>query len=239
MDRQYIRDHGVIERYLSGALTADEEQAFEEAYIGDSELLNQLEAAERLRDGIKQIGAGGLERSRPRWQQTFGSPRYAMAASVLLAVSLGFSTMMYRENQTLRSSGGSTSPIIGPIPINTVRGGSASSPTTRLISIDTVRGGNPATIPASGTDEWPVLQFDVVAYDTYRGVLMRRDGDRSVTLWSRADLQPRSDGTILMGPAPPLQPGSYEVQIDGRMNDWPAERFDAITRTELTVTPRN
>ena len=38
MDRQYIRDHQVIERYLSGALTADEEQAFEEAYLGDAEI---------------------------------------------------------------------------------------------------------------------------------------------------------------------------------------------------------
>jgi len=222
MDRQYIRDHSVIERYLSGTLTADEEQAFEEAYLGDSELLNELEAAERLRDGIKRIGPGGLEHSRPRWQQTFGSPRYAMAASVLLAVSLGFSTMMYRDNQRLRASGGSESSRI-----------------TQIIAVDTVRGTNAMTIPAPAQDEWTVLQFDVVAYDTYRGVLTRRDGDRSETLWSRSDLQPRSDGTILIGPGRPLQPGSYEVQIDGRMNDWPAERFDAITRTELTVTPRN
>jgi hypothetical protein len=224
MDRQYIRDQQVIERYLSGTLTADEEQAFEEVYLGDSELLNQLEAAERLRDGIKGIGAEGLERSRPRWQQTFGSPRYAMAASVLLAVSLGFSTMLYRENQTLRSSGGS-----------------ASSPVTRLVAIETVRGGNVTPIPASAQDEWTVLQFDVrlFAYDTYRGVLARRDGDRTETIWSRADLQAQPDGTVLIGPGRALQPGSYEVQIDGRMNAWPAERFDEITRTVLTVIPRN
>ena len=50
MDRQYIRDHAVIERYLSGALTAEEERAFEEAYLGDQELLDQLQAAERLRE---------------------------------------------------------------------------------------------------------------------------------------------------------------------------------------------
>ena len=221
MDRQYIRDNQVIERYLSGALTADEEQAFEEEYLGDPELLNQLEAAERLRDGIRGIGAGVLERSRPRWRQTFGSPRYAMAASVLLAVSLGFSTMMYRDNQRLRS------------------GGSGSSPITRLIAVETVRGANVMTITAGEQDELTVLQFDVVAYDTYRGALMRRDGARSATIWSRADLHARPDGTILIGPGRALRPGSYEVQIDGRMNAWPAERFDAITRTQLTVVPRN
>ena len=38
MDRQYIRDTQVIERYLQGRLTAAEEQAFEEAYLADPEL---------------------------------------------------------------------------------------------------------------------------------------------------------------------------------------------------------
>src|SRR5262245_15181334 len=108
MDRQHIRDNEVIERYLSGALTADEEQAFEEAYLGDPELLNQVETAERLRDGIKKLDAAGrLERMRPpaRWRQWLASPQYAAAASVLLAVSLGFSAMLFRENTILRQDG--------------------------------------------------------------------------------------------------------------------------------------
>ncbi len=129
MDRHYIRDNGVIERYLAGALTADEEQAFEEVYLGDPEILDQIEAAERLRDGIKGLGAAGrLERLRSPapWRRMLASPRYATAASMLLAVSLTFSTVLYRENRNLREDGVlATSMITRLVPLESVRGGNA------------------------------------------------------------------------------------------------------------------
>jgi hypothetical protein len=228
MDRQYIRDHEVIERYLSGALTAEEEQAFEEAYLGDQELLDQVQAAERLRTGIKELGsAGSLERVRPSagWHQWLASPRYAAAASVLLAVSLGFSAMLYRENLDLRESGTAQ-----------------TFERTRLVRLEALRGGTEREISAPEPDERTVLQLDAgtVAYDTYRGTLNRRGGDRFETIWSRADLMPEPDETILIGvPGRDLQPGTYEALLEGRMNDWPAERFDEITRVGLKVVPRN
>lgn len=225
MDRQYIRDNGVIERYLSGALTADEEQAFEEAYLGNAELLEEIEAAERLRDGMKGLdSAGDLQRSRPRWQQAFASPRYAMAASLLLAVSLGFSTVLYNENRNLR-------------------GGVASTPMiTRFVALEAVRGGNARSVAAPDEDELITLMLDAgtVAYDTYRAVITRRDGEQSEQIWSRADLTSELNGTTipvtLQGRV--LRPGTYEAKVDGRMNDWPAERFEQVTLTRLEVVPR-
>ncbi len=225
MDRQYIRDNGVIERYLSGALTADEEQAFEEAYLGDPEILDQIEAAERLRDGMHKLdSAGGLQRSQPRWQRFFASPQYAAAASLLLVVSLGLSTTWYREMRTLRESSFSQ-----------------TSAVTRTIALDAVRGGNDTSIPEPEPDEWTVLLLDSVApYDTYRAVLMRRDGERSEEIFNRADLSPQLGETILIGvPGRALRPGAYEARLEGRMDDWPAGRFDAIATTSVTVTPRN
>ena len=226
MDRQYIREHQVIERYLSGALTADEEQGFEEAYLGDAELLDQLQAAERLRDGIKGLdSAGDLERSRPRWRQTFASPRYAMAATVLLAVSLGFSSVLYNENQVLRE-GGSSTPLA-----------------TRFVALESERGGNVREIEAPEQDESIVLLLDagVVAYDTYRAVITRRDGERSEEIWSRANLVPQLNGTTiavsLQGRM--LRFGTYEAKVDGRMNDWPAERFEPVTSIPFVVVPRD
>jgi hypothetical protein len=226
MDRQYIRDHEVIERYLSGALTADEEQAFEEAYLGDSEILDQLQAAERLREGIKELDAAGrLGRPRPGWLRGLGSPRYAAAASVLLAVSLGFSTVLYRENRDLRE--GALSP---------------TSTITRFVALDSVRGGNVSTIREPEDDEWTVLLVDAgpTEYDIYRAVLTRRVGEQSEEIWSRADLAPELGGSISIGvPGRVLRPGSYEARLEGRMNDWPADRFDEITRTPLTVVARD
>jgi hypothetical protein len=227
MDRQYIRDHQVIERYLSGALTADEEQAFEEAYLGDQELLDQVQAAERLREGITELdSAGGLERLRPsgRWRQWFASPQYAAAASVLLAVSVGFSAMLLREVTELRRDNFAQ-----------------TSPSTRLVRLEALRGGDAPEISAPAPDELTVLQLDsgVVAYDTYRGTLTRRAGDRSETVWSRADLV-ASDDTILISVAGrTLPPGDYEARLEGRMNDWPAERFVEITRMDLRVVAQN
>jgi len=153
------------------------------------------------------------------------SPQYAAAASVLLAVSLGFSGMLYRENIGLRETGISQ-----------------TFERTRLVRLEAVRGGNVTEISAPEPDERTVLQLDagLVAYDTYRGALMRRDGDQFETVWSRADLVAEPDETVLIGvPGRALQPGNYEALLEGRMNDWPAGRFDEITRTDLRVVPRN
>jgi len=227
MDRHYIRDNQVIERYLSGALTADEEQAFEEVYLGDAEILDQLQTAERLRDGLKEADAAGrLERLRPPapWRQFWTSQRYATAASVLLAVSLGFSTVLYRENSNLRE-----------------HSLSSTSTASRFIALESVRGGNAATIAAPEQDEWTVLLLDagVDAYDTYRAMLTRDDDAQSEQIWSRADLVPQLGGAIFLVPGRVLRPGTYEARLEGRMDDWPAERFDEITRTSLTVVPRD
>jgi hypothetical protein len=225
MDRQYIRDNGVIERYLSGALTADEEQAFEEAYLGDSELLDQLQAAERLRDGMKGLdSAGDLRRSRPRWQQTFASPRYALAASLLLAVSLGFSSVLYRENRSLRSDQFSLDSMI-----------------TQATAIEAVRGSAGAEITAPQPNEWRVLLLDggTIAYDTYRATLARRGDEGAEQIWSGADLTLQLDGRIWVGvPGRVLRPGTYEVRVEGRMNDWPSGRFEEATRIDLEVAAR-
>jgi len=225
MDRQYIREHQVIERYLSGALTADEEQGFEEAYLGDAELLDQLQAAERLRDGIKGLdGAGDLERSRPRWRQTFASPRYAMAATVLLAVSLGFSSVLYRENEELRETALPSASLL-----------------TQLIPLASTRGGNDTAITAPGEDEWVVFQVDAggTEYDTYRAVLERRDGAQAEEIWRRADLKP-TRGEISIGVSgSALRPGQYEVRVGGRMNDSPAGRFDEVSSTRFNIIPRD
>jgi hypothetical protein len=222
MDRQYIRDHQVIERYLAGALTADEEQAFEEVYLGDADLLEQLEATERLRAGVKALGTSGqLGRQRPGWQRAFASPRYAMAASALLAVSLGFSTVLYRENRSLRSDPFSVDAMI-----------------TQAVAIESLRGGTVAEISAPQPNEWRVLLLDggPVPYDTYRATLTRRSDGQAEPIWSGTDLAQQLDGRIWIGvPGRVLRPGSYEASVEGRMDEWPSGRFEEVTRIELTV----
>jgi hypothetical protein len=227
MDRQYIRDHNVIERYMAHSLTAEEEQEFEESYLGNSEILDELQAAERLREGVKDLeGAGRLERMRPPgWWQSVASPRYAAAASVLLAVSLVFSAAMYRENRSLREAG--TSP---------------ASAMTRVVNLESVRGGDTTTIREPEDDELALLVLDTgpTEYGTYRATLTRQLGGQSEVIWRRTDLTPELEGRILMSVSGRLlRPGIYVAALDGHMNEWPAERFEVISRTSLTVVARD
>ena len=178
--------------------------------------------------GIKQLDAAGrLERQRRglAGSRRLPLPRYAAAASVLLAVSLGFSTVLYRENRDLRDGTLSPTPMI-----------------TRFVALDSVRGGSARTIREPEDDEWTVLVLDPgpTEYGIYRAVLTRRVGERFEDVWSRADLVLELGESISIGvPGRLLRPGNYEARLQGRMNDWPAERFDDISRTPLTVVARD
>jgi len=52
MDKQYIRTHLVVDRYLQGALSAREVAEFEERLTWDEELLDELDLAEHLRGAV-------------------------------------------------------------------------------------------------------------------------------------------------------------------------------------------
>lgn len=225
MDRQYIRDHSVIERYLRGALTADEEAAFEEAYLGDPAILDELESAERLRQGLQELdNAGGLERSRRKriGLSALASPQYAAAASVLLAASVVLSGMLYRENRDLRSV---EFPRTGQL--------------TRVTPLFAVRGATPNEITAPAEGELTVLQLDpgLADYDRYRAVLERGDGASRAEIWSRSGLL-RAELAIALPPSA-LPPGEYQARLDGRMDEWPAERYDEISRIPFRIVPRD
>ncbi|HET8697375.1 MAG TPA: hypothetical protein VFO94_07820 [Gammaproteobacteria bacterium] len=237
MDRRQIRDEQVIERYLGGTLTAAEEQAFEEAYLADPQLLEELELAERLRAGLKEAGGGvagsaGVGGSagatayragrRARWQALVASPRYGLAASLVAAVALASTAALLVQNRTLRT------------------GAPAAGQThTRLLQLVSVRGAdNPNQIAAPAPGEWTVLLLDpgFGDYDTYRAVLAR-DGAEVLRL---DGLTPTYEDQLALGmPGDLLAPGDYEIRLSGRKRDWPADReSDEVGRTPLTVAAR-
>src|SRR5262252_7885366 len=126
MDRQYIREHQVIERYLKGELTAEEETEFEEAYLGDPDLLDEIELVERLQGGLKKLKAsGGVARHRGAWFRGLATPQYAAAASALLALSLVVSSALYVQNLALRQGQGlvANGAVTRIVPLLGVRGG--------------------------------------------------------------------------------------------------------------------
>ena len=223
MDRRYIRDNQVIERYLKGTLTADEERAFEELYLGDPDLLDEIELVERLGQGLKDVGAtGGIERSRrSSWLSAPLSKQWAAAASLLVVVSLAVSGALYRENLSLREGQQLTAGV-----------------TTRILPIITVRGDPQTVLEAPSENDWVVLLVDpgFMPHDSYRAVLSRRSERGLAEIWSADGLTPEYQDQLAIGmPGSLLPPGEYELELAGRMNDWPAERSEPVSRTAIRI----
>ncbi len=225
MDRQETDNHQLVERYLQGRLTPDEERLFEEAYLADADLLDELLVAEKLRQGLRRHGAvpAAPARRRPFWQSIPSSARYAAAASVLLAVAVLATGTLYLENRGLREQ-----LVHSPQPA-----------VTRLHPLVTVRGDGFNELAQPGAEEWTVLLVDAgfSDYDEYIATLVRLHADTREAVREFQDLAFTDDDRLAVGmPGSVLRPGDYELLIGGRMRDWPADRAaDAITSTPLRI----
>jgi hypothetical protein len=224
MELQYIRDNQVIERYLQGKLSAADEEAFEEAYMTDPELLGEVQLAERLREGLNGLPAeqrAAPAKPRSRWLELAGSPRYGIAASLVAAAALVTSGALYFEQQGIGAGG--------------VSFAGASSP--RIVPLLSVRGSaNPNTIVAPGANELTVLLVDAGLgdYDSYRAVLTRPGASDELV---RLDgLTPAYEGMVAIAlPDRALAAGNYEIRLEGAKA---GGQFDELSRTPLTVTAR-
>ena len=218
----------LIERYLQGRLSPAEEQAFEEAYLADPALLQEVQLAERLREGLKDwadVQEAPRPAARSSWLARASSPRYGIAASVVAAVALVTAGALYVQNQGLEADGGGT-----------------AARHARVLPLMSVRGGGEANtnaIAAPSADEWTVLLLDTgfADYDVFGAALLRDGSDEELL---RLDGMDASDGTVAFGvPGSALPPGRYEVRLEGARRDWPAGRApDELSRTRLTVNPR-
>lgn len=224
MELQQSQHAHLIERYLQGRLSAAEEQAFEEAYLADPALLQEVQLAERLREGLKDASSEQpvSPPAKRTWLDAVGSPRYGIAASVVAAAALATCVLLYSE-------------IRGPQAPT-----AAAASGVRLLPLVTVRGGGDANvIPAQTGDEWTVLMLDAgfTDYDEYRAVLVRRadSGEREIV---RVDgLKPTYEGYVALGvPSRLLDPGDYEVRLQGARRG--SSAHEDLGRTPLTVAPQ-
>lgn len=231
MDRDYIAEHQVAERYLQGKLSAEEQAAFEEAFLSSEDLLDELESAELLRQGLNDLAA--VERARPSsanaswFGALFQSPRYAMAASVLLLVSLGVSsTLLHR----LGEQDAAGFPVAA----------------TRIVPLVSVRGAAPDpsvnTLHAGAGDQQTVLMLDpgFEPYSRYRVTVHRLDAAAEPALVVQVGgLQPGYEEMLALAlPPRMLEPGEYRVTIEGWRDEWPADHaFDRIDSVPLRVLP--
>lgn len=212
MDRNYVIENQIVDRYLRGDLSDDESAAFEEFYLSDRETLAALELAEKLEIGLKDAADHGhLEAtSRRGWfVRAVTSPQWAAAASVLLVFSLGYNGFVQRQSGD------------GP---------DVASP--QLIPLIATRSAAPAAVIPHAPDRWIVLLADpgFDPYDDYRAAVLDQGGKPVSEV---AGLKPGYEDLLAVGIAgSSLVPGRYDLVVEARSG---SAQFGEISRTAFEV----
>ena len=214
LDRNSLEEQTrLVSRYVAGDLSRSERAEFEAWLVASPELAAEVEMERRLRRGIASAARRGwLKRNAPvartperRWQ-------YAIAASVLVAVALGVSVLLPRDDGSL----GGLSQIASGKP-------RIASPLT--VRLSNVRGGESTPDVRYSLASAPsdlVIEPDVV-------VLTCEDG--AIDLECTGGHSPQEP-----------QYDEYEMDLVNRRGAtlaWRSPRQAPVARTQLTFTLRD
>ena len=193
--------HLVIDRYLQGTLTEGEIAEFEERLTWDQVVQDELDIAERLRDGLRASvaeeryidrGTGFMS----RLSGLMAVPQYAAAASFVLAVVA------------------TTGVFLNPV---TLPGNVANNQTTptEIVPLFALRGNTAPPIRVNA-DAWTVLLVDVASpHESFR-VTIRRDGTDVDAIWVQDGLPPTYPESLAIGmPGSLLAAGRFVLSLDG------------------------
>ena len=120
MDRNYIDRYLVIDRYLAGDLAESEVTDFEERLVWDKELIEELDLAATLRDGLRasaeQTPAGATPTLSPM-RRAMASTRLAIAAS--FAVGALATSVFFNQPAIMVSDNNASTSVV---PLDLLRG---------------------------------------------------------------------------------------------------------------------
>ena len=202
MDKKYILDL-VVDRYLQGTLSEGEVAEFEERLTWDQELIDELDLAERFRDGLREAtgedsctvtadraGIGG-------WlSNLFSVPQYAAAASFALAVTL------------------TAGVLLNPFGAGRSTDGFQATP-TEIVPLVVVRGA-PATPVVFSAGTQLVLLVDVTGSHASYRVTIRADQPGASPFWTQDDMLPTYLESLAVSmPGDLLEAGPYLLTIEG------------------------
>ena len=83
MDRTYIDNHHVVERYIADKLSDEERRAFEEYFIANPEIVKDIEAAARIKVGLHTLSETNTLNDVLKPAVRNRSGLWAMAASIV------------------------------------------------------------------------------------------------------------------------------------------------------------
>jgi hypothetical protein len=203
MDQKYIELHLVVDRFLQGTLSEGEVIEFEERLTWDHALIDELELAERLRDGLRvATGEGSYMVAAARagvasWlSNLFSIPQYAAAASFALAVAL------------------TAGVLLNPFGAGHGTGGFQTIP-TEIVPLVVVRGANASPVVFSAGTQLVLLVDVTRSHASYR-VTIRPDRPGAPPFWTQDDMLPTHLDSLAIGmPGDLLEAGPYVLTVEG------------------------
>lgn len=207
MDRQYIDDHHIIERYLDDQLPDDEREAFEAYYVTRPEIVQQIELAVRVKLGFAKLERDGAlepllrpEKARsPSWLKLAAA---ATVAAVAIAVGVQFVGRTPATPLLART--------VAELSVGSNAVLKASAPYTLVRRRDT----NDATIELPGEPQALVLRLDlanVASSRSYQVTLRTPDGGEILT--KLPGLLPDSGFVQVVLNSSAIAPGAYDLIV--------------------------
>jgi hypothetical protein len=203
MDTKYMEMHLVVDRYLQGALSGNEVARFEERLTWDQELIDELDLAERLRDGLREVteeGSYTVAADRVGigdWlSNLFFVPQYAAAASFALAVAL------------------TSGVLLNPFGAGRDMDGFRATP-TEIVPLVVVRGATATPVVFSAGTQL-VLLVDVTGFHASYRVAIRADQPGASPFWTQDDMRPTYLESLAVSmPGDLLEAGPYVLTVEG------------------------
>ena len=223
MDRQYILDHHMVERYLANRLTGEELDDFESYYVDHPEVMQDLESAARFKLALGELETRNelttlIKQDSVRWQW------YLAAAAIIIAI-VG-SALLLRNASNAPLMAANAEVLLARTGATTLAGTYEIAQTRGVVDSAYIR------LP----DSSQVIELRVLVRFTtlparYRAVLSRIEDDgTSHPIGEVANLSRAPDGRVEIYLASAgLQPGDYAVAIFGADSSGAADQRTVVT----------
>ena len=214
MDRRYIEENQIIDRYLMNKLSDEETETFEQFFLEDLELVQEIEFRKRFIRGLRKADRTGLlqsddDQSSSIWQWLpLMRPSFPAVAAISVAILLMVAALQYSQIARLQ--------MVNEEQLNQIGQLMVPQANTLLVPLGLTRGVTTRDEPVvrvhlSPAVEQVILALDIdpLSFDNYR---LSLDREGAGQLWS-SDSDSAPPAVVL--PAELLVPGDYYLQVYG------------------------
>ena len=204
MDRDYIEQHDILDRYRRNQLTPEMRIEFEEYILDKPDLIEQLELDMLFESGLQGQTAGSLKEASASSIRPRGLFFAASAAFSLLAASVVLNFLQNSENRRLtdelaRASGAQPNIQILDLPTVLSDGGSFRPVGTLLLD-------TPAAIAIFN------VQLPFPEEPRFRVLIRSHPEGREILVLN--DVEPHGEGDLVFSlPLALFEPGNYYVEV--------------------------